>query len=150
MSYFIFSKNTENITGSLYRIAENLQDLNNIIKVEFQTNYTIIEDTQQNFEDVVLSKKTVISYNNNNIFYDTVPLKFYKEEELQNYINNLKLQIKSFLENNSNHIYFNKWNNYLNQLNQFSLSNFTFPLNQSLEQYFKDQNKPFLNPLQLP
>jgi len=150
MAYFIFIKNSENILSSLYKIAENQQDLDNIIKNEFQVDYSILEDTPQNFEDVRLSKKIVLTYNNNTINYETIPFIFHKKEDLENYINNFKSQIKDFLEINSNHVYFNMWNNYLNQLNQLNLSNLVFPLNKSLEQYFSDLNQTYLHPLQLP
>jgi hypothetical protein len=150
MAYFIFIKNSENIISSLHKIAENQQVLDNIIKNEFQVNYTILEDTQQNFEDVRLSKKIVAKYNNNTINYEITQTIFNKKEDLENYINNFKSQIKSFLDANLDHVYFNMWNNYLSQLNQLNLSSFVFPLNKSLEQYFSDLNQTYLHPLQLP
>ena len=100
MAYFIFIKNSENIISSLHKIAENQQVLDNIIKNEFQVNYTILEDTQQNFEDVRLSKKIVAKYNNNTINYEITQTIFNKKEDLENYINNFKSQIKSFLDAN--------------------------------------------------
>ena len=57
---------------------------------------------------------------------------------------------KEFLKNNKNHQLFNRWNNYYTQLNNLDLNSIEYPLNKSLEQYFKDQNLPSLNPLQIP
>ena len=47
-------------------------------------------------------------------------------------------------------ILFNNKLNQEKQLNSLNLDSIEFPLNKSLEQYFKDQNLPSLNPLQLP
>ena len=41
MSYFIFLKNLDNVSNSLYKIAENQSDLNNI-NID-QSQYKIIE-----------------------------------------------------------------------------------------------------------
>jgi len=47
MSYFIFLKNSDNIEGTIYKIAENQSDLNNINIT--QSDYKIIQDSQENF-----------------------------------------------------------------------------------------------------
>ena len=47
MVYFIFGKNLDNIEGTIYRIAENQSDLNNLNIL--QSDYKIIEDSQSNF-----------------------------------------------------------------------------------------------------
>ena len=40
MAYFIFRKNTDNLQGNIYRIAENQSDLNNL-NIE-QSDYKVI------------------------------------------------------------------------------------------------------------
>jgi hypothetical protein len=55
-----------------------------------------------------------------------------------------------FTNNNPNHSLLNRWNDYYNQVNSLNLDSITYPLNKSLEQYFKDQNQISLNTLQLP
>ena len=47
MSYFIFLNNLDNQEGTIYSIAENQSDLNNLIMD--QANYKIIEDSESNF-----------------------------------------------------------------------------------------------------
>jgi hypothetical protein len=148
MSFFIFLKNLDNIEGTLFKIAENQSDLNNLnIIIDY---YKIIEDSQDNFNLVKYGNKSVIKHNNNTIFFIDISISFARKEQLQDYINNFKKQIKEFIDNNHNHPLWNQWNNYYSQLNTLDLSSITYPLNKSLEQYFKDQNLPSLNPLQLP
>jgi hypothetical protein len=150
MAYFVFKKDLNGVNGTLYRIAENQSDLDNLIINK--PDYKIIEDSQDNFDAVKYGTKTVLNYNENTINYIEIPIIYRDQGSLYGYINNVKKEIKWFLDLNKNHSLYNKWNDYFNQLDSFSneLSNINFPLNKSLEQYFKDQNKPSLNPLQIP
>ena len=68
MSYFIFLKNSEGVISSLVKIAENQSDLNN--STLNLSDYTVIEDTQQNFDSVRLGSKFVVSYSANIITYE--------------------------------------------------------------------------------
>jgi hypothetical protein len=165
MSYFIFTKNTENIEGSFYKIAENQFDLDNL-NID-KNSYTIIEDSQFNFDLVKYGNKQILKYNNNIITYadsqivfeDQITINSKTGEQiviytakqfLKDYIEKVKNQIKQFLNNNNNHVLFSKWNNYYNQLDSLNLDTITYPLNKSLEQYFNDLGQPSLNPLQIP
>ena len=148
MAYFLFSKNSENLEGYFYKIAENQNDLNNL-NID-QLNYKIIEDTQDNFNSVKLNTNCVIKYNNDSIIYENLIITFKNKEFLKTYIDNFNKEIKQFIDNNPNHSLLNKWNNYYNQLNNLNLDNITYPLNKSLEQYFNDLGQTSLNPLQLP
>jgi len=148
MAYFIFLKNSDNIENTCYRIAENQSDLNNL-NIN-QSDYKIIEDTQENFNTVKYGTKSLNKYNNNTIFFTDILISFDKKEQLQNYINNFKNQIEQFTNNNINHPLYNRWNDYYNQLNVLDLDSIQYPLDKSLEQYFKDQNQTSLSPLQTP
>lgn len=150
MSYFIFLKNLDNIEGTIYKIAENQSDLNNLNLI--QSDYKIIEDSQSNFNLVKFKNKSISKYSNNTITYIDENYSFTKKNELQAYIDGLKNQIKQFTDNQLNHSHplFSRWNNYYNQLNSLNLENITYPLNKSLEQYFNDLNQLSLNSLQLP
>jgi hypothetical protein len=156
MAYFIFKKDSEDIESSIYRIAENYSDLNNINII--QSDYKIIEDSQENFDAVKYGIKNIVKYNNNVITFKNKDIDpdnrnsdaVFNKETLSQYIEYYKNLIKEFTDNNKNHILFNRWNNYYNQLNDLNLDNITFPLTTSLEQYFKDQNQPSLHPLQIP
>jgi hypothetical protein len=149
MSYFIFQKKSDNILGTLYKIAENIDDLNNLNIIK--SDYKIIEDSQNNFLDVKFGLKYPSSYNESSIInYQVTYIYFQNKEFLNNYINNNKNAIMQFLNFNTNHSLFEKWKNYYNQLNNLNLDSITYPLNKSLEQYFNDLQQPSLNPLQLP
>jgi len=148
MSFFIFFKNCDNKNGVLYRIAENQNDLNNLNII--QSDYKIIEDSQENFNAVKYNTKTIDKYSDNEIFYVNNSMKFVDKKTLQEYINNLSFLIQSFLNSNLNHPLYNQWNNYNNQITNLNLDNITYPLNKSLEQYFNDLGQPSFNILQLP
>jgi len=148
MSYFIFLKDLDNVEGTLYRIAENQSDLNNL-NIS-QPIYKIIEDSQSNFNLVKFGNKFVNKYNNDVITYTDQSVLFTNKEMLQNYVNSYKNQIKQFTNNNPNHPLFSRWNDYYNQLNNLNLDSITYPLNKSLEQYFSDLGQTSLNPLQIP
>ena len=149
MSFFIFIKDFDNISGSfLYKIAENQNDLNNL-NIN-QSDYKIIEDSQENFNAVKYRTKSISKYNNNEIFYNNDTPKFLNKEKLQEHINGSFAAINDFLYSNKNHSQYNQWNNYKNQLNSLNLNSIEYPLNKSLEQYFYDLGQPSYNILQLP
>jgi hypothetical protein len=148
MSYFIFQKNSDNILATLYKIAENLEDLNNLNIMK--SDYKIIEDSQNNFLDVKFGLKSTLSYDNNIINYQVNYPSIPNKEFLNTFINNNKNLIMNFLNWNTNHPLFNRWNDYYNQLNNLNLDSITYPINKSLEQYFNDLGQPSYNILQLP
>ena len=159
MAYFIFTKDLNDVEGTIYKIAENEYDLNNLNIVK--SNYKIIEDSLSNFEAVKYGIKNIVKYNNNIITYEDITTVFVDdvkndiivksaEKKVNDYILNYKNIINQFLKNNQNHQLFNRWNDYYNQLNALNANSIQYPLNTSLEQYFKDQNQTSLNPLQLP
>lgn len=150
MAYLIFHKDLENSEGSLYRIAENDIDLNNL---NCNLNlYKIIIIDQQTFNEIKLNKKIPIKYNGDEVTYfnDTYVPKYLNKESLKNYINRITSTINNYLLSNENHINYTKWKNYLNQLNQINLDNITYPLNITLEEYFNNNNQISLNTLQIP
>jgi len=154
MGYFIFAKNLDNTEGTLYRIAENQSDLDNLNIV--QSAYKIIETSQSNFDSVKFGNSFPIKYNNDDVtFIDTSTFinnsfRFERKEHLQFYIDNFKKQIKIFTDVNLNHPLYSRWNDYSNQLNSLNLDTIEYPMNKSLEQYFNDQNQPSFNALQVP
>lgn len=147
MAYFIFLKQN-NVEGTLYRIAENQSDLNNLNIT--LSDYKIIEDSQSNFNDVKLLNKYADKYTDNSIIFKDETIIFSEKEKLINYVNNIKVQIKNFLDVNKNHPSFNLWNNYYMQLKNLDFDSITYPLNKSLEKYFSDLGQPSLNILQIP
>lgn len=149
MPYFIFNKNSSN---SIFKIAENEEDLNLINGIQ-QDCYLKIISTENDFNDVKLNKKFVFSYNGSSIEVANTSYTFTREM-LKNYLENLKENIELFLENNSQHPRFQIWSNYLNYLNTIII-NVVIPtkeglLKTSLEEYIQSQGKTFYSLLQLP
>lgn len=146
MAYFIFLKKADNLDSSLYKIAENQFDLDNlnIIKLD----YEIIEDSQENFNAVKFGTKYP-KYNGDVISFNSVQCS-YNKDELKVNVNSYKDLIKQFTNNNPNHPLLSRWNNYHTQLNSLNFDSITYPLNKSLEQYLNDLGQTSLNPLQLP
>ena len=148
MSFFIFLNNLDNVEGTLYKIAENQSDLNNL-NIS-QSDYKIIEDSQSNFNLVKFGNKCAIKYSNNIITFIDQTTSFVNKEELKLYIDEFKNQIKQFTDNNPNHPLLNRWSNYYNQLNNLNLDNINYTLTMSLEQYFNNLVQTSLSPLQIP
>jgi len=148
MSYFIFTKNSDDIENTCYKIAENQYDLNNLNI--HQESYKIIEDSESNFNLVKYGNKIPFKYIDNTITYNTVETRFISKDSLQKNIENFKKQIKQFTDNNPNHPLFSRWNSYYSQLNNLNLDSITYPLDKSLEQYFNDLGQPSYSVLQIP
>ena len=147
MAYFIFGKNLDDVENTIYKIAENQSDLDNL-NLE-KNSYKIIEDSQTNFNNVKYGIKLPLKYNNDNITYVDQLISFKDKTNLSLFINNNKNQIIQFLDTNKNHPLFNRWDSYYNQLNNLNLDNILYPLNKSLEQHFNDLGQPSFNILQL-
>jgi hypothetical protein len=152
MAYFIFATNQPNTAGTIYRIASNDFDLNNLNINKLL--YNIITDTDANFEDVQLSKKYIVSYSSTNtINYEQTPLGniFYKNlDQLKIYIENYSNLIDYFINNNPSNPLLSTWVSYKTQLLNTDIKTIIYPMTVSLEEYYKNNNLPFLNPLQLP
>ena len=146
MAYFVFIKNADNLDSSIYKIAENQFDLDNLNIIK--SDYKIIEDSQENFNAVKFGTKH-LKYNGDVISFNSAQCS-YNKGELQVNVNSYKNLIKQFTNNNPNHPLFSRWNDYYNQLNNLNLDNITYPLNKSLEQHFNDLGQPSYNILQLP
>lgn len=147
MAYFVFIKNADNSNLSLYKIAENQFDLDNLNITK--SDYKIIEDSQENFNAVKFGTKQASKYNGDVISFDSAQCS-YNKDELKVNVNSYKDLIKQFTNNNPNHPLFSRWNSYYTQLNSLNFDSITYPLNKSLEQYFNDLGQTSLNPLQLP
>jgi hypothetical protein len=161
MAYIILVKNIADNDNEarVYNIAEDKDALDylNIIP----SDYTIVEESEENFNAVKNGTKYPLTYNNGIISYADVTPYFHNKENLQQHIENLKKQIKTFTENNLNKTKtcWNMWNDYYNQLEElnvqlndpeFLAEEDSFPMEKSLEQYFDELGKTSLNILQLP
>ena len=148
MAYIIFNKNSDNIEGTLYKIAENDSDLS---QFNFSlSDYKVIQVSNEDFNNVKLYIKTTLKYDGDIITYKNLTISFNNFNNLLIDINDKKRLINDFLKFNPNHPQFNRWNNYLTQLNNLNFNGITYPLNMSFEKYLNDLSQPVLNILQLP
>jgi hypothetical protein len=152
MAYFIFQVNQPNVSGSLYKIAANDNDLSN--QNIDKNNYNIITDTDANFTSVQLGTQNVISYSSTNVItYEQTPsgnVFFNNSSALNSYIKNYSNQINNFIQINPSNPWLSTWVSYNTQLLNTNVTAMTYPMTISLEQYYKNNNLPVLNPLQLP
>jgi len=152
MAYFIFNQNLPNVIGTLYRIAFNDIDLSNL-NID-KSSYNIITDTEINFSYVQLGTQNVVSYNSTNVItYSQVAtgnVYFKSSDNLNNYIQNYYKSINLFIDNNPSNPWLSTWVSYNTQLLNTNVTAMTYPMTISLEQYYKNNNLPVLNPLQLP
>jgi hypothetical protein len=149
MAYFVFAKNLPNIYGTLYRIAENQSDLNNLNIIP--SDYKIIEVSQDLFTQVKLNKISIHFYDNNDQINSTNTSVYFKnQQKLDNYLLDIKETIKIFLGGNKNHPQFNRWNDYYNQLINFDTSTVPYRIDVSFEEYLNNLSQPVFNILQLP
>jgi hypothetical protein len=146
MPYIILNKSTNGI----YAVVENDSHKN-----EFNTNlYDVKTIDETSFNNIILSLVDVTTNDNGNTFsYVDIkngPLPYLlNKENFVNYINNLKNNLKSFLESNPNSVIYTKGNVFLNSLNTLNINSINFPLSTTVEEYFKQQNIGFLHPYQI-
>lgn len=151
MAFLIFKNNQSNVENTLMRIAEDQQELNAILLGI--KDYKLIEITQEKFNDIKINKTPVIKYIDNDVVYNQnqeFSGYFRNSEELKLFLDIIKNNIQCFLNANKTSLVFNKWNNYLNILNNLNLESLNYPIESSFEEYLSKNNISFLNPLQLP
>ena len=148
MAYFIFSKNLEDQPNTIYKIAQDENDLINLNIV--QTNYKIIEDSLENFNAVKFGTSFPLKYLQNNIIFVSQEINYDKKNTLQSVIQDIKKTLKEFLDNNLQHPYYNKFKNYFDELTNLNIDNINYPLEMSLEKHLDSLGKPSFNVLQIP
>jgi len=149
MAYFIFTKDLPDIQNTICHIAEDQSALNNLNIT--QSEFKIIQDSQENFNAVKLGTKHPVSYaSNDTITYADTTTVFANKKILDRHIEMFKKSIKDFLDNNTNHPLYNQWSSYYLQLDDLDTNSITYPLNKSLEQHFSDEGQTSLNSLQIP
>ena len=148
MAYLIFIKE-QNVDGSIFKLAEDINSLN-IIKNNVQdlSTLNIIEVSTNEFDTIKLYLKLPFKYNNNNqvVYLDNPKIGFQNKTDLESYING---KINAFSINRIKNVDYTQFDLYIEQLKNVNLNTINFPLNTTLEQYFKDNQKSYYNHLQL-
>ena len=167
MAIFIFAKDSDNQTGSLYRIADN-QSNYDANKNWNDDMYDLVTVSDSDFNSVKLRDKNVVSKNGSTVTYDDVVWKYNLASVLQNDINSTIADIENWLSVNSEKPMASSVTTYLNYLKGLDATNIVTdpsgdatyddsnnsysdgtPLNMSLESYAVSQGQTPYTILQL-
>ena len=152
MAIFIFSKNSNDVEGSLYRIASD-QSVYDANKNWSDDLYDLVTVEDINYNDVKLGRKSVISKNGNTVSYQEVNTLFDTPVSLSNYINATINIIDEWLSVNSSKPLASSVTTYKNFIQSIDVDSLSIteetPLNSSLESYVEDQGIKAIHPLEL-
>lgn len=152
MAIFIFSKHSDNINGSLYRIASS-QSVYDANKNWQDDLYDIVTVNDNDYTAVKLGTKSVINKNQNTISYGEINTSFNTQDSLTNYIDSVINTIDEWLINNSSKPLASSVIAYKNFIRSIDVSSLSIteenPLNSSLEAYVEDQGITAIHSLEL-
>jgi hypothetical protein len=147
MNYLLFNKNLENMGGTLCRVVPTQEIVN---KINYNNDYKVIEISDAEADDIITDQKVNVKYTENGYSAEALnPADFFPLDEarLSEQIQRTITTYRNF--NKTEGVDYSEWDNYISQLENFDTSSITYPLLNSLEKYFKDNNLPYLHPLQL-
>jgi hypothetical protein len=151
MAVFVFLKNSDDILGTLYRIASS-QSIYDTNKNWQDDLYDVITVEDINYTSVKLGTKSVISKNGSTVSYEEINTIFNTQVSLTNYINNVISMIDNWLVNNSSKPLASlviTYKNFIKSINVSTLITEENPLNSSLEAYVENQGITAIHPLEL-
>jgi hypothetical protein len=153
MSYYVFN-NIENLNGTLFRIAENLEDLNIIVNQNNHKYYKIINNNSVDFNSVRKEIKIPVKFVGDQVIFldKDLDLQHDTVKIVQDLIIQTKKPIKDWLDTHKEHVSYSKWNNFYNQLSNINLNSISYPTKLTLGEIFTsiNSNSIFLNNLELP
>lgn len=133
--------------GFLYKIADSNEE-KNILSNNLASFYKI--ETTEDVFNGVKSQTLDVKYLNNSIVTSILNPKILNKSNFDNILNNYKSSVSACLNNYPSYIFYEKWNSYLNILNNIDTSNIVFPLNMSLTSYLLNEGHSVPSILQLP
>ena len=156
MSYYIFTKNLPNVSGTLYRIASDQTYLNYI--TNFPESYNIIQDNIQNFQDIVFGKTYPDKYNDNNIINYINNNFLIGKNELKMYIDQVCNQLTDCINADPQRGMVAELSSYKTLLKSLDINNIILldqkgeeiKLTISLEEYLYNLGNNVISPLQIP
>jgi len=137
------------INNQIYKIASNEQEKNDLNVSE---NSVTIEISDSDFTKIKNNTGAISIVDNNITVTDDGSRGVIETAEiLQNYIDNLKIVLKDFIDaGNSNKSILTQVNNYYNALVSFDTTSISYPLNITWEEYCAQNSIPYINTLQIP
>lgn len=152
MSIFIFSKNSNNLTGSLHKIASSqaIYDANKNWEDDF---YDIVTVNENDYTAVKLGTKFVVYKNENQVTYENCEINFKNQNELTSYIKEIINISERWLKINNSKPLASSVVTYKNYIQNIDVSSLSIteenPLNSSLEAYVESQGITAIHPLEL-
>ena len=157
MAIFIFLKNSSDI----YRIAEN-KDVMDQNKNFFDDQYDLVTVNQEDFNNIRLNKKTIVSRVGDTVTLEDLTVSFSESSKMQENINSIISVMDNYLIGNSNKPMASDiitYKNYIQTINPTTLitdEDFSktppippIPLNSSVEEYVENQGIKAISVLQL-
>jgi len=157
MAIFIFQKNS----SGLYRIAEN-QNVMDQNKNFIDSDYDLVTVSQEDFNNVRLNKKTIVSRVENTVTFEDTFFAFTERARMQENINSIISGIDIYLAINSHKAMASDIITYKNYIQTIDPSTLitevdtsvspnvpAIPLNMSVEEYTENQGIKAINLLQL-
>ena len=152
MAVFVFSKNSDGITGALYRIASN-QSVYDDNKNWQDDLYDVITVKDDDYNAVKLGTKIVISKNVNTVSYEEINTLFNTPVALTSYINSIVNIIDDWLISNSSKPLASSVTTYKKFIQSIDISSLSIteqnPFNSSLETYVENQGITAIHPSEL-
>ena len=144
MAKFIFKKDSDNVVeGVLSFIANDQSHIDNNKNWD-ESEFDIIDVSDDDFNNIKLGTKGIVSKNGTNVTYFDVTYNYDSEEKLNTEISKVTERIDNWLSGNSNKPFASTVTNYKNYINSIDVSSIT-PLNTSLEKYVSDQGQTVVN-----
>lgn len=146
MKYLIFSKNLDNMGGTLCRVVPTQTIANNI---NYNNDYKVIEVADDVADDIITGQKVNVKYSGNTYSTENSDSthSFTNEDDLTRYIQNTINYYNDLIKTDG--VDYSEWDSYITQLENFDTSSLTYPFQKTLEKHFKDNSLIYLHPLQL-
>jgi hypothetical protein len=149
MSILIFNKNSDNLVGSLYKMAPN-QSYYDTHKKWSDDTYDLVVIDEDDYNKIKLNTKQVVSKNGTSVTYTDNPSIYNSSEQLKKDIQLISDCLKEWMSNNTNEsLLISEVNTYHNYLNSIDVNTITYPLNLSIESYVNNQGISIIHPLEL-
>jgi hypothetical protein len=152
MAVFVFSKNSDGITGALYRIASS-QSVYDDNKNWQDDLYDVVTVNDDDYNAVKLGTKIVISKNVNTVSYEEINTLFNTPVALTSYINSIVNIIDDWLISNSSKPLASSVTTYKKFIQSIDISSLSIteqnPFNSSLETYVENQGITAIHPSEL-
>lgn len=146
MAYFITTKGDKT---RIYRIAADDTAKDNLIITNIDNVYDVISVSDDEYNYLKNNTKYITAYNGSNYTFVDCDISLV-QEDLENYIDSVKKQLRTAIEGYSSHPDNSSWQSYYNYLDNLDFSSLTYPINSSWEKYCLDNSISFVHPLQLP